>query len=53
VTGGAIAGGWWRGAWHGTPPGFSVVTLDDDRAACAYVGYDDDGQKVSVPSMKP
>lgn len=40
VTGGAVAGGWWRGAFHGTPPGFTVVTLFDDRVACEYRAYD-------------
>jgi 3',5'-cyclic AMP phosphodiesterase CpdA len=39
LTGGAIAGGWWRGPFHGTPEGFNVVTLDDGRVDCRYVGY--------------
>jgi 3',5'-cyclic AMP phosphodiesterase CpdA len=39
VTGGAISGKWWRGAWFGTNPGFCVVELDGDRVACEYVEY--------------
>jgi len=39
ITGGAVCGRWWRGAWHGTPPGFGVVSLDGDRVDWEYVGY--------------
>ena len=40
LTGGAVSGAWWRGAFHGTPPGFNVVTLHDDRVECEYRTYD-------------
>jgi 3',5'-cyclic AMP phosphodiesterase CpdA len=39
LTGGAISGKWWRGAWHGTEPGFCVVTLRGDRVEWEYVEY--------------
>lgn len=39
LTGGAIAGGWWRGPWRGTAEGFAVVTLAADRVDCRYVSY--------------
>jgi len=44
ITGGAISGGWWRGPYHGTAPGFNVLTLAPDRIAWDYVGYDWDGR---------
>ncbi len=58
VTGGAVAGAWWRGPWHGTPPGFTVVTLHEDRVETVYRTLDGavgaaDGQNVTVPSTKP
>jgi Icc protein len=40
LTGGAVSGAWWRGAFHGTPPGFAVVTLHDDRVDCEYRAYE-------------
>ncbi len=40
LTGGAVSGAWWRGAFHGTPPGFNVITLSDDRVECEYRAYD-------------
>jgi 3',5'-cyclic AMP phosphodiesterase CpdA len=39
ITGGAISGRWWRGAWHGTREGFVVVTLDGGRPTWEYVEY--------------
>ena len=39
VTGGALSGAWWRGAWHGTSPGFNVVTLTGGHVAWEYVEY--------------
>jgi len=36
ITGGAIAGKWWRGRWHGTEEGFGVVTLRPDRLDWEY-----------------
>ena len=37
ITGGAVCGKWWRGAWHGTEEGFGVVTLRPDRVDWAYI----------------
>lgn len=37
ITGGAVCGKWWRGAWHGTEEGFGVVTLRPDRVEWEYV----------------
>ena len=28
ITGGAVSGKWWRGAWQGTEEGFGLVTID-------------------------
>lgn len=39
VTGGAVCGKWWRGAWHGTRNGYGVVTLRKDRVDWRYVSY--------------
>lgn len=39
ITGGALSGKWWRGAWHGTDAGFTVVTLANDRIEWDYVEY--------------
>ena len=39
ITGGALSGKWWRGPWHGTDAGFSIVTLADDRIEWDYVEY--------------
>jgi Icc protein len=39
VTGGAVCGKWWRGAWHGTREGFCVLTLRPDRVDWQYVTY--------------
>lgn len=37
ITGGAVCGKWWRGAWMGTEPGFGVVTLRGNRIDWEYV----------------
>lgn len=39
ITGGAISGRWWRGAWHGTPEGFTQVTLRGSDIEWEYVTY--------------
>lgn len=39
ITGGAVCGKWWRGAWHGTPEGFGVVTIRPDRVEWEYRTY--------------
>jgi len=39
ITGGALCGRWWRGAWHGTPEGFNVITLQDNRVDWQYLDY--------------
>ena len=39
ITGGAVCGKWWRGAWHGTPEGFGVLSLRPDRVDWRYVTY--------------
>lgn len=39
ITGGAVCGKWWRGAWHGTEEGFGLLTLDGDEVGWEYVDY--------------
>ena len=39
ITGGAVCGKWWRGAWFGTEPGYNVVTLRGNRVEWDYVEY--------------
>lgn len=39
LTGGAISGNWWRGAYHGTQEGFSVLTLNHDNIIWDYIDY--------------
>lgn len=39
ITGGALSGRWWEGAFHGTGKGFSLVTLRDGRVESEYVEY--------------
>ena len=39
ITGGAVAGKWWRGNWHGTEEGFGVVTIENGRVGWEYVDY--------------
>lgn len=39
ITGGAVSGKWWRGAWHGTPEGYGVLRLHPDRVEWEYRTY--------------
>ncbi|MGI9430712.1 MAG: metallophosphoesterase family protein [Myxococcota bacterium] len=39
ITGGAVCGKWWRGAWFGTEPGYNVVTLEGNHVEWDYVEY--------------
>ncbi|MDH3685546.1 MAG: metallophosphoesterase [Myxococcales bacterium] len=39
ITGGAVCGRWWRGAWFGTEPGYNVVTLEGNRVEWDYIEY--------------
>lgn len=39
ITGGAVCGKWWRGAWFGTEPGYNVVTLEGNRVEWDYIEY--------------
>lgn len=39
ITGGAVCGKWWRGAWHGTAEGFGLVTLHPDKVEWEYHTY--------------
>ncbi len=39
ITGGAVCGRWWRGAWHGTNEGFGVITLRPGRIDWEYIEY--------------
>lgn len=39
ITGGAVCGMWWRGAWHGTAEGFGVLRLHPDRVEWSYHTY--------------
>ena len=36
ITGGAVCGRWWRGSYHGTPPGFVELELHPDRIDACY-----------------
>ena len=39
ITGGAVCGAWWQGAWMGTPEGFSLITSDGRGMELEYLGY--------------
>jgi 3',5'-cyclic AMP phosphodiesterase CpdA len=39
ISGGAISGKWWRGSWHGTKEGFTLVTLRDNDVEWEYLTY--------------
>ncbi len=45
IVGGAISAKWWRGPWHGTEEGFSVITLDDGQVEWKYVDYGWDAKR--------
>jgi 3',5'-cyclic AMP phosphodiesterase CpdA len=36
ITGGAVSGKWWKGAYHGTEPGFVVVDINGDSFKARY-----------------
>jgi 3',5'-cyclic AMP phosphodiesterase CpdA len=39
ITGGAICGKWWRGAYFGTKEGFNAITIHRDRVEWEYLDY--------------
>ncbi len=39
ITGGAICGNWWQGTHLGTPEGFTVVTVADNKLTTRYETY--------------
>ena len=39
ISGGALSGKWWRGAWHGTGEGYTVVRLRDSEVEWEYKTY--------------
>lgn len=39
ITGGAVCGKWWRGAWQGTPEGFGILKLRPHRVDWTYQTY--------------
>jgi len=39
ISGGAISGKWWRGAWHGTAEGYGVLELTKDQVNWSYHPY--------------
>ena len=39
ITGGAVCGKWWRGAWYGTEEGFYDITLTANQVECSYIDY--------------
>ena len=39
VTGGAVCGKWWRGAWFDTDEGFNIITIDENRIELDYIDY--------------
>lgn len=45
ITGGAVAGKWWRGNWHGTEEGFGVLTLGPSGIDWEYVDYGWDARR--------
>lgn len=48
ITGGAVCGKWWRGPWHGTEEGFSVIMLNGNRVHWEYIDY---GWKARRPKI--
>ena len=49
ISGGAVSGKWWRGSWHGTKEGFTLVTLRDNDVEWEYLTY---GWQARRPSNK-
>ncbi|MGC8865031.1 MAG: metallophosphoesterase family protein [Bacteroidales bacterium] len=39
ITGGAVSGKWWQGAYKGTPPGFVLVTITGNDIQAEYITY--------------
>jgi 3',5'-cyclic AMP phosphodiesterase CpdA len=39
ITGGAVCGKWWRGAWHGTEEGFYAITVTGNHVEGTYIDY--------------
>ena len=39
ITGGAVCGKWWRGAWYGTEEGFYDILLSGNHVDCSYIDY--------------
>jgi len=39
ITGGAVCGKWWRGAWYDTEEGFYDIALTGNQVACSYIDY--------------
>ncbi len=39
ITGGAISGDWWHGAWHGTEPGFTLIRLQGRNVESKYLPF--------------
>ena len=50
ILGGAICGKWWRGPWHCTEEGFSLITLSGNHVAWEYIDY---GWKACRPKINP
>jgi Icc protein len=50
IGGGAICGKWWRGPWHGTEEGFSVITLTGSTFSWEYIDY---GWEACRPKRNP
>jgi 3',5'-cyclic AMP phosphodiesterase CpdA len=49
ITGGAVCGKWWRGAWYGTEEGFYDITVTGNRVKGTYIDY---GWQAKRPSNK-
>jgi 3',5'-cyclic AMP phosphodiesterase CpdA len=49
ITGGAVCGKWWRGAWYGAQEGFNVITLAGSQVGWDYIDY---GWQARRPSKK-
>lgn len=39
ITPGAVCGGWWKGAFLGSPEGFAVLTVRGEEIACEFRTY--------------
>jgi 3',5'-cyclic AMP phosphodiesterase CpdA len=45
ITGGAVCGKWWRGAWYGTEEGFYTISLTGNQVECSYIDYGWDAKR--------